>query len=179
VHTATAGSTAIARVTILVPMHATATVYVGDRRTRAAGWSALGALALLALTFDVWALSTPPDTSGIMVRQIVGAAAITGIVVLTAVRVGPSVGSTTVTSSGVTVRTLMRDRTILWSDIRSIEVVRPGAGRSRVRVVERPRSRRRYTVLPGIVSTSAYDPGFDADAHAIAAQWTRAIAQPR
>jgi hypothetical protein len=156
-----------------------ATIYVGDRRTRIAGWSALGATVSLALTFDVWALSTPPDSAGIMVRQIVGAAAITGIVVLTAVRVGPTVGSTTVTASGITVRTLMRDRTITWSDVRSIEVTRPGGGRSRVRVVQRHGSRRRYTVLPGVVSTSAYDREFDEDARAIAALWTRAIGQPQ
>ncbi|MBC3840195.1 hypothetical protein GXW82_08330 [Streptacidiphilus sp. 4-A2] len=158
-------------------MHAT--TYVGDRHTRAAGWSVLGALALLALVFDIWALSTPPDTSGIMVRQIVGAAAITGVVVLTAVRVGPSVGSTTVTASGITVRTLLRVRTIAWSDVRSIEVTRPGAGRSGMRVVEHSRSGPRYTVLAGVLSTIAYDPRFDEDTRAIAALWTRANGQPQ
>ena len=156
-----------------------ATIYVGDRRTRIAGWSALGATVSLALTFDVWALSTPPDSAGIMVRQIVGAAAITGIVVLTAVRVGPYVGSTTVTPSGLTVRTLFRHRTIAWSDVRSIRVLRPGAGRGRVRVLERSRSGQRHLVLPGVLSASAYDPWFDADTRAIAVLWTRALGRPQ
>lgn len=158
-------------------MHAT--IYVGDRQTRAAGWSVLGALAALALTFDAWALSTPPDSTGIMVRQCVGAVVIVGIVVLAAVRVGPYVGSTTVTASGITVRTLLRDRTIAWSEIRSVGVVRPGGGRSQVCVMEQSGTARRCTVLPGVLSTRAHQPELDDEARAIAALWSRAIGEPQ
>ena len=164
-------------VTILSSMHAT--IYVGDRQTRVAGWSVLGALTLLALTFNTWALSTPPDSAGIMVRQAVGAVVIAGIVVLAAVRVGPFVGSTMVSASGITVRTLLRDRSIAWSDVRSIGVVRPGGGRSQVCVMERSRAGQRCTVLPGVLATRAHQVELDQEARAIAALWTRAMGEPQ
>ncbi|GAA1992616.1 PH domain-containing protein [Kitasatospora viridis] len=94
--------------------------------------------------------------------------------VIAASFVGPFCGSTTVTSAGLTLRTLLRTRVVTWPQVQAFRVssdVDRGIDHC---LVEVRLHRGRAVVLPGMVASSADDPELRSRLVELRAAWAAA-----